>query len=146
MPKTIFLVSCVKTKLNHSAKAKDLYISLWFQKARAYVEQRMKPGDKWFILSALHCLVAPDQVLAPYEKRLRQNSSKGESERWAGAVWDKLRPIIDNGDKVVFLAGIPYREKLVNKITACGAFVEVPMDGLRSGEQGQWLKVQMDGH
>jgi hypothetical protein len=146
MPKTIFLVSCVKTKLNRPAEARDLYISPWFKKARAYVELRMKPGDKWFILSALHCLVTPEQVLAPYEKRLSQNSSKGESERWAGAVWDKLRPIIDNGDRVVILAGQAYRRTIIDRIRMCGAYVEIPMDGLQFGPQLEWLGRQLDGH
>ena len=44
------------------AKAKDLYTSDWFRKARAYVEHR---GGPWFILSAEHGLVDPETVIGP---------------------------------------------------------------------------------
>ena len=47
--------------------AKDLYISDWFVKARAHVEQA---GNEWFILSAEHGLVHPENVIAPYERTL----------------------------------------------------------------------------
>ncbi len=42
--------------------AKDLYVSALFDKERAYAE---RTGIPWFILSAQHGLVAPDEVLEP---------------------------------------------------------------------------------
>lgn len=57
--------------------AKDLYISDWFVKARAYVEQA---GDEWFILSAEYGLVSPETVIAPYERTL---NTMGIAERRA---------------------------------------------------------------
>lgn len=39
------------------APAADLYTSDWFRKARAYAERY---ADTWFVLSALHGVLAPD--------------------------------------------------------------------------------------
>ena len=63
----VVLVSCAKSKVQEPAAAKDLYSSARFRKARAYAERL---GDPWFILSAEHGLVAPDEWLAPYERYL----------------------------------------------------------------------------
>ena len=63
----IVLVACVKSKGTRPAAAKDLYISALFRKERAYAE---RAGVPWFILSAEHGLVAPDEWLAPYERYL----------------------------------------------------------------------------
>jgi hypothetical protein len=62
MTTTVYLVSCVARKRHVAAPAKDLYLSVWFRKARAYVESF---GCPWFILSAERGLVRPDQILAP---------------------------------------------------------------------------------
>ncbi|MDV6248205.1 DUF6884 domain-containing protein, partial [Rhodococcus opacus] len=63
----LVLVTCVKSKREAPSAAKDLYVSPLFTKQRAYAEQTGRP---WFILSAEHGLVAPDDWLAPYERYL----------------------------------------------------------------------------
>lgn len=63
----VFLVACVAKKLDRPAPARDLYISAWFRKARAYVERQ---GRQWFILSAKHGLIDPDDVISPYDESL----------------------------------------------------------------------------
>ena len=63
----LLLVTCVKSKLTVPAAAKDLYVSPLFTRQRAYAENR---GLPWFILSAEHGLVAPEEWLAPYERYL----------------------------------------------------------------------------
>ena len=60
-------MACVKSKGTRLAAAKDLYISALFRKERAYAECA---GVPWFILSAEHGLVEPDEWLAPYERYL----------------------------------------------------------------------------
>ncbi len=67
----VYLVSCVSKKRSSRAPAKDLYLSDWFIKARNFVEAN---GGPWFILSAEHGLVAPDDLLEPYEKTLNTMS------------------------------------------------------------------------
>src|SRR5699024_2883574 len=59
----LVLGGCVKGKLDRPARANDLYTSPYFRKMRAYAERL--PGP-WFILSAEHGLVHPEQRLAPY--------------------------------------------------------------------------------
>jgi hypothetical protein len=64
---TVGLVRFVKTKLHTPTPAQDLYTSAVFVGRRAWVEQSC---DRWFILSAKHGLVDPEQVLEPYDESL----------------------------------------------------------------------------
>ena len=79
----VVLVACAKSKVSQPAAAKDLYSSARFRKARAYAE---KLGDPWFILSAEHGLVAPDEWLAPYERYL-PDTPHNIDERGASGWW-----------------------------------------------------------
>lgn len=67
------LVGCVKSKLSRPAPAQELYTSALFEGRRRWVEQTC---DRWFILSALHGLVHPDEVLEPYDQALSSASSR----------------------------------------------------------------------
>lgn len=134
--KTVHLVSCVSRKRDHRLAAKDLYISDWFVKARAYVEQA---GDEWFILSAEHGLVSPEAVIDPYERTL--NTMRIADRRaWGSKVLKQLLLKLRGGDRVVILAGARYREFLVDAIRAKGLTVDIPLEGMRIGEQLRWLK------
>jgi len=64
---TFILIGCGARKLPHPAPARDLYTGSLFRAARSYAEAS---GLPWMILSGLHGLVAPDQVLEPYDHRL----------------------------------------------------------------------------
>ena len=64
----IVLISCVSKKLNHRAKARDIYISPLSRYSLEYAK-RLDP-DKIYILSALHHLLDPDQEIAPYDVTL----------------------------------------------------------------------------
>lgn len=116
--------------------AKDLYISDWFVKARAHVEQA---GNEWFILSAEYGLVSPDTGIAPYERTL---NTLGIADRraWGAKVLKQLSPKLKGVDRVVILAGARYREFLVDAIRGKGLTVEIPLEGMRIGEQLRWLK------
>lgn len=63
----VALVACVAGKLEEPAAAEDLYTSVWFRYARAYAIQH---ADRWFVLSAKHGLVRPDQRIGPYDETL----------------------------------------------------------------------------
>ena len=93
MPKTVYLVSCVGTKQTHTSPARYLYTSPWFVKARRYVEAR---SGEWFILSAEHGLIDPDQVIAPYERTLNK-MKKADRVAWGQGVCDALERIVDRG-------------------------------------------------
>jgi hypothetical protein len=131
----VVLVSCVKSKRPHSAPARELYTSAWFQKARDIVEAS---GARWFVLSSRYGLVAPNVEIAPYDYTL---NSLGVSERlaWAADVLKALLPLLKNEKRVVMFASDRYREFLVGPLERYGIEVVVPMAHLRRGEQLSWL-------
>jgi cytoplasmic iron level regulating protein YaaA (DUF328/UPF0246 family) len=138
MAKTIALVACVSKKNLNPMQARDLYISDWFKKASTYAETI---SDKWFILSAKYGLVDPNSVIAPYNETLN-NMPISKRRTWSLKVMQDLRPQLIAGDKIVILAGQKYREFLVEPLRSVGCQVEIPMEGLRIGEQLSWLLKQ----
>ncbi len=137
----LFLVSCVKTKLSRPAKAKELYVSDWFRKARAYLERE---GGAWRILSAEYGLVDPEDVIQPYEKTLITMRA-AERRTWAGNVLDALEPCLADADTVVFLASERYREFLEPSLRSRSIGLDVPMRGLSQGRQLAWLGARLRG-
>lgn len=127
------LVGCVKTKIDRPAPAEDLYVSALFRGRRAFVEATC---DRWFILSAKHGLVAPDDVLEPYEETLN-GKSVASKRGWASGVLEQLRATIDISDTTFEIhAGAEYRAfGLVDGLRQHGAAVDVPAEHLGQGEQ-----------
>lgn len=140
--KTLFLVSCVGRKLAAPARARDLYASEWFKKARAYVEAH---GDRWVILSAKYGVVDPDAEIAPYERTLA-TMPIAERRAWADRVLASLRPRLSGVERVVVLAGSRYREFLVEPLRQLGVELDVPLAGLPIGKQLQWLGARAREH
>ncbi|MCY3837912.1 MAG: hypothetical protein OXH09_04565 [Gammaproteobacteria bacterium] len=124
---------CVKVKRETPAPANELYVSAWFKKARACVE---RTGRRWAVLSAKHGLVWPDEIVAPYDKKLRA----GESRAWSERVLVDLAPHLGGVSRVAFLAGSVYRRHLADGLRRRGIDVQVPMEGLDWGSQGAWLR------
>ena len=136
----IHLLSCVSKKQRVAAPARDLYTSAWFRKARSFAESTEYP---WFVLSAKHGLVHPDEVIAPYDLTL--NSMPAPARRqWASRTLAQLEPHLQGVESVVFLAGQRYREFLEAPLRDRGLVVSVPMEGLRIGEQLRWLTRRLD--
>lgn len=133
----MYLVSCVSKKLDHPAAAKDLYVSDWFKKARAFVEAEAGDDD-WLILSAKYGLVEPQERIAPYEKTLKKVPKAGR-QQWAEDVYEELMYYLAPGETVVIMAGEYYREFLVPWLEEEGFRVELPLLGLGLGEQLRWL-------
>ena len=139
--RTTFLVSCVSKKRTQSAPAGELYVSEWFRKARAYVQAQ---GAQWLILSAEYGLLAPETVVAPYEKTLNR-MSVNERKAWATRVIGQMDALLPPTDRVVLLAGARYREFLIDYLKKRASMVELPMEGLKIGEQLRWLKGHTPG-
>ena len=135
----LFLVSCVSKKHSTPRPARELYCSDWFRKARAYVEME---DAKWFILSAKHGLVSPDQVIKPYNMTLK-NMSTLKRRGWAKKVADTLQPHCKAGNRVIVLGGSKYREHLVPLLKEWGCYVETPLEGMGIGQQKRWLKHKL---
>lgn len=110
-------------------------MSTWFTKARAYVESA---GGRWFILSAKHGLLTPDDWVEPYNLTLADLRAPAR-RAWAQRVLHSLAPRIAPADRVVILAGARYREHLVPGLRARLVQVDLPFEGLGIGEQLRWL-------
>ena len=137
----LYLVSCVSQKLAGPAPAKDLYTSSLFRKARSYAEAG---GGPWFILSAKHGLLHPEEVIGPYNLTLNHMPA-AQRRQWAAVVFSQLEPHLNGIESVVFLAGQRYWEILKSMLEARGVDVRIPMEGLRIGEQLSWLNRNSDG-
>lgn len=133
--KTVALVACAAAKLPFATAARDLYVSSLFRKAREYAEQN---GDSWYILSAKHGLVRPDRVIEPYDVTLNATPI-AERRRWSARVNQQLENVVSPGDRLIMLAGARYREGVESVQRSRDVAVEVPMQGMRIGEQLQWL-------
>jgi len=135
----IGLVGCVKSKINRSAAAKDLYTSALFRGARRQVE---KTCDAWYILSAQHGLVAPEMVLAPYDRTL-SSASTSERRRWAQRVLNQIDHALGHISGLEFEvhAGSSYLNfGLTEGLRARGATVLDPLRGLALGHRLAFYK------
>jgi hypothetical protein len=135
----VVLVACAGTKAPRPALAKDLYVSALFLKSRSYAE---RVGSRWFILSAKHGLLGPDELVAPYDVTLK-DLSRAERRAWAERVFERLRAELNGGEHLVFLAGTAYRQDLADLLTRAGHSYEAPLEGLHIGEQLQWLTREL---
>lgn len=133
--RTVALLSCVSMKRPSPSSAKDLYASPWFKKARQYVEQQQYD---WYILSAQHGLLSPDSIISPYEKALSRMPI-ADRRNWAAAVVEQLSREVPPDAVLVVLASLKYREFLLEHLEKRYRSVSVPMEGLRLGEQLEWL-------
>jgi hypothetical protein len=132
----VVLVSCVKSKLTHAAPARDLYVSDLFQKERAYAEAA---GVPWFILSAEHGLVSPDEVIAPYELYLPK-TSKEYQRAWGDRVMGQLVARLGSveGLTIEVHASAAYVDAIRSGLHNAGAEVVDPLRGLAFGSRLAW--------
>lgn len=136
----LLLVSCVKSKKEVAAPAKDLYTSPLFAKQRRYAEKLAVP---WFILSAEHGLVAPDEQLAPYERYL-PNTSNTCREAWGTSVVERLELLAGplDGRAIEIHAGRAYAVAITGPLARRGATLLTPLAGLSLGLRLQWYGHQ----
>jgi len=120
---TVILIGCTKEKSAEPAKARELYQGRLFLASVRYAEAI---GARWFVLSAAHGLVDPDQPIAPYDVTL---NTMGDAQRsaWGSRVAQQLHAV--EGDLIV-LAGetyiAPWAWAVPNRIVR-------PLEGLAVG-------------
>lgn len=130
----IVLISCVGQKLPYKTRAEELYTSSLFIFCLSYAKS-LKP-HAIFILSAKYGLTALDQEIEPYELTLK-TMKEPQVRNWAETVLGQLRRHCDlMNDEFIILAGERYRKYLVPHM----GHVQIPLEGLRIGEQLKWLK------
>jgi DGQHR domain-containing protein len=129
----IGFVGCSRRKLSHPAPAWQLYASPLFRLASRFCAATC---NRWFVLSAHHGLVDPDQVLAPYNTTLARQS-RADRAAWASRVIEQLcqRWLLDNGQRFLLHAGACYGELLAARLGA-----EQPLRGLAIGQRLAWYR------
>lgn len=137
MSRRVGLVGCVKEKASFAQPARDLYTSTLFRGRRRYVTESC---DEWWILSAEHGLVAPNDVLEPYDRTLK-TMCRAERRAWSVRVVDQIKDRIhlDADDVVELHAGAEYRSwGLEDWLLARGCVIENPTLGMPIGRQLQF--------
>jgi len=130
----IALISCVKRKLNHRAKAEDIYNSPLFKMSMNYA--RSLNPDEIYILSAKYGLLDLEKKIEPYNLTLNKMPKK-KREEWAEKVVRQLEDVTDiQKDEFIFLASQRYREYIIHSVKN----YSVPMAGLSIGLQLGFLK------
>lgn len=117
----LLLVTCVYEKADGPRKARDLYVSPYFRQLREYAEQSGKP---WFIVSAEHGLVHPDEWLTPYERYLPD--TPGWYQRaWGAWVVARLRMLAGelDGRTIEIHAAQDYVVRIHPHLHAAGATI-----------------------
>ena len=136
----IVLITCVKTKRRKPCAAKDLYVSPLFLKQRAYAEES---GVPWFILSAEHGLVVPDEWLSPYERYLPDTPAAFRSAwgLWVAARLQLLAGPLD-GCVIEAHAGSAYIDAIRPYLEANGAKLIDTLHGLSMGARLAWYGTE----
>ena len=93
-------------------------------------------GAPWFILSAKHGLLAPDEIIDPYDIPLKQ---RGWSEKVIAQMEDKL----PHANGVVLFAGIPYRQFILPYLKDRYGEVSLPLEGLGYQQQINLLRREV---
>lgn len=139
----VVLVGCVKTKRTTRSAAKDLYDSPLWRYRRAYAECL---GVPWYILSALHGLLDPDQRIDAYDLALTDLRNKAR-RAWSARVLDELkRRVPPMRDKLIEIhAGATYvNNGLEEGLRDAGAEVQRPLLGIVGvGRQQAWYRERL---
>jgi hypothetical protein len=137
----VALVGCGKLKAEgQSIPARLLYRGVPFRLAMAHAENT---ADDVHILSALHGLVAPDQMLAPYDFSMVQ-IRPSEHINWGRKILrDLLAAYPMRRLHIVFYAGMQYIRPINQAITDEHRYwtFENPLEGLDLFERIRWFKA-----
>lgn len=135
---TNVLISCVSQKLEHKAKAEELYTSSLFKYNLQYA--RSLNADRIFILSAKYGLLNLEDEIEPYDLILN-NMRADQIRTWATKVLSQLKKTTDlKNDQFVFLAGDKYRRYLLANISN----YMIPLEGMRIGEQLKYVREHVN--
>lgn len=102
MVDTVAFVGCGAAKRDEPCAARDMYTSPFFILKRRYAEQ----FDDWYILSAKHGLLDPDEVIEPYD----QSIEDVDTATWSAQVEKHIDEL--EAEQHVFLCGRNYWEPL----------------------------------
>lgn len=153
----VALVGCGKAKLDRAAPARELYTGSLFRAAARWADRH---ADRWYVLSAKHGVVDPDNVLDPYNYSMMDLAQSDRSGRiahpgplnlWATrcraalfSTREREAARLSPGDHVVLLAGAAYTDVLVPWLTARPWTVTIsePLRGKGIGQRLRWLSEE----
>ena len=136
-PTDFVLISCSKSKLTERAAVRELYTGTLFQKAVAWAERH---GYDWFVISALHGLLTPDQTIAPYDYSLKHRRGSRERESWAYlAINADLTKHVAKGSHAFLIMPELYRRYIQHELDRQSITYTNPLQHLAIGEQMRWL-------
>ena len=136
----LLLVTCVYEKADGPRAAKDLYRSAYFDRLRRYAEAHGRP---WFIVSAEHGLVQPEEWLVPYERYL-PDTPLWYQKVWGSWVVARLRLLAGDleGRTVELHLSPPYAAQVAPRLEEVGAMVRVPLAEVPAERQLAWYDEQ----
>lgn len=138
----VILIGCVRTKRTTARAAAELFASPLFEGRRRYAADR---GLPWYIVSAKFGLLAPDDVIGPYDVYLA-DQSPAYRKAWGEFVTAQLEqkhPDLQ-GRIVEVHAGAPYVDPLRAPLATRGATLRTPLARLRQGEQLAWYNSPLN--
>jgi uncharacterized HhH-GPD family protein len=136
-PSDVILLACSATKATTARPARELYLGEAFLKGRQYAEESRKT---WYILSGKWGLLDPDDVIAPYDLYLGDQSIAYRTAwgEWVTAQLLELAGSLE-GATVEVLASQSYVEPIRGPLQSLGVTLAEPFRGLRMGEQLGWF-------
>jgi len=139
------LIGCGSAKREETSAARDLYTSDFFRKRERYGAEF---GHDFYIISAKHHVLDPDESIAPYDRTITELDGEAVTE-WAEETASQIRSLDWEGiDIVDVLLGLDYLQPLKEH----GAFTRIPatptfpfQEHAGNGEQKQWMKQCLTG-
>jgi hypothetical protein len=131
----VVLIGCSGSKAATARPASELFTGATFVKGR---DRARRLGVPWYVLSAKYGVLSPDEVIAPYDVYLGDQSTTYRTA-WGAWVVAQLSRLHDlTGSVVEVHAGKTYCDPLVQPLVATGAALRQPLAGLRQGERLSW--------
>lgn len=135
-----------KADVDEPVPARDLYTSNYFQLKREYAETTC---DGWYIVSAEHGVLSPDDEIEPYDTRI-SDLSDYELGKWSVRTSRSILTRLSFWNvttTAVLLMGSDYLEHIENSAFGSVRHVERPFaDTSGIGEQMGLLRRELDGY
>jgi hypothetical protein len=122
----VVLIGSAGETASGPVRVADLFRSAGFVRAR---EHALHSGAPWFVLSAKHGLLEPDDVVAPYDLQLGDSSTIYRSAwgEWVAAqLGERVRL---SGTTVEVHGGVDFAQPLRQPLARRGAALELPLPG-----------------
>ncbi len=137
----IGLVAAAQRRRTGVRQAREQFASSpTFRRARDYCERAY---GEWYILSASHLLLAPQQVIGPDELRLSALTADERLE-WAARVAARLRARRDrSAEALTFVLFASHRYATLLARAAPELSIELPLRGLAPRERLRWYDERL---